>query len=86
MHRVAFGIVLTVLLAGCVPYQPQPLSAAEAATRLISRSLTDAGLQAFVEASLQRRFAVWPPPSWDLNTLVLAAFYFHPDLDVARAE
>src|SRR5262249_42451148 len=28
----------------------------------------------------------WPPPSWDFATLSLAAFYFHPSLDVARAQ
>jgi outer membrane protein, heavy metal efflux system len=27
----------------------------------------------------------WPLETWDLNSLTLAAFYFSPDLDVARA-
>ena len=26
----------------------------------------------------------WPRPSWDLSSLTLAAFYFSPDLDLAR--
>jgi len=29
---------------------------------------------------------VWPPADWDLRSLTLAAFYYHPDLDVARAQ
>jgi outer membrane protein TolC len=28
----------------------------------------------------------WPPAVWDLKALTLAAFYFHPDLDIARAQ
>jgi outer membrane protein TolC len=28
----------------------------------------------------------WPPQSWNLHALTLAAFYYHPDLDVARAQ
>jgi outer membrane protein TolC len=28
----------------------------------------------------------WPLEKWDLNSLTLAAFYFHPDLEVARAQ
>lgn len=27
----------------------------------------------------------WPPESWNLELLTQAAFYYHPDLDVARA-
>src|ERR1019366_6255521 len=30
--------------------------------------------------------ATWPRAKWDLNSLTLAAFYFHPDLAVARAQ
>jgi outer membrane protein TolC len=50
-----------------------------------SRSLSNAGLRAFVETNLQEVLSVWPPAAWDLTNLTLAAFYFHPDLDVARA-
>jgi cobalt-zinc-cadmium efflux system outer membrane protein len=28
----------------------------------------------------------WPPAVWDLKSLTLAALYFHPDMDVARAQ
>jgi len=54
--------------------------------QLDARRFDDAGLQKFLEQNLGRDLPVWPPDKWDLNTLTLAAFYFHPDLDVARAQ
>ena len=35
---------------------------------------------------LGREVSPWPLPIWDLPTCTLAAFYFHPDLAVARAQ
>ena len=72
-------------LAGCVRYQPQPLAPAGIAAEFEHRTLSDAGLRAFLEANLQRELA-WPLPAWDATNLTLAAFYYHPDLDVARAK
>src|SRR5262249_15341471 len=40
----------------------------------------------FLEEQLQREFTVWPPTEWDLDLLTAAAFYYHPDLEVARAQ
>lgn len=73
-------------LAGCAHYQPRPLAAQETAADFEARTLADAGLKQFVAASLHGELAAWPPASWDFKTLSLAAFYFHPDLDVARAK
>jgi outer membrane protein TolC len=28
----------------------------------------------------------WPPAAWDLKSLTLAALYYHPDMDMARAQ
>jgi outer membrane protein TolC len=28
----------------------------------------------------------WPPTVWDLKSLTLAALYYHPDMDIARAQ
>ena len=42
------------LLAGCTRFQPQPLSPAETAARLDSRSLDNPGLKAFLEKNLKR--------------------------------
>jgi len=78
-----FGIVL---LAGCAHFQPQPLAPEKTAAQLDARRLEDAGLKKFLEQNSGRDFQNWPPASWDLNSLTLAAFYFHPDLEVARAQ
>ena len=75
-----------VLTAGCAHFQSQPLSAIDSAASLEARTLDDPAFRAFLETNLQRRFESWPLKSWDLETLTLAAFYYHPSLDVARTE
>jgi outer membrane protein, heavy metal efflux system len=72
-------------LMGCLMrrYRPAPVSAAQAAASLESRSLTDPGLRDFI-AKVQSVPATWPPPEWDLAELTLAAFYYNPALQVAR--
>jgi outer membrane protein TolC len=74
------------LLAGCTRFQPQPWSPAETAARLDSRSLDNPGLKAFLEKNLKRELSTWPAAKWDFEMLTLAAFYYHPSLDVARAD
>src|SRR5438105_1382422 len=73
-------------LGGCARFHGQPLSAERARADLEARSLTDPGLKSFLETNLHAEVSPWPLPSWNLSNLVLAAFYFHPDLDVARAQ
>lgn len=75
----------SLVLAGCARFHSQPLSPAETAERLESRSLTNGELKLFLERNLQRELVPWPPESWDLDTLVLAACYYQPGLAVARA-
>ncbi|HWY31805.1 MAG TPA: TolC family protein [Candidatus Acidoferrum sp.] len=75
-----------VLLTGCVHYQPQPVSATAAAAQWDSRQLADPGVRKLIEQETGRPTTTWPPAKWDLNTLTFAAFYFHPDLEVARAQ
>lgn len=80
--------ILVFLLAGCAPvqrYRPAPISASAMASRLETRSLVDPGLKSFLEKNLGHDLAAWPPHTWDLNELTLAAFYFSPTLDAARA-
>lgn len=72
--------------AGCVHFKPRPLSAEQGAQRLETRSLTNAELKVFLEKNLHREFAEWPPKQWDFDLLMLAAFYYQPNLEVARAE
>lgn len=78
--------LLTAALAGCVSYEPRPLSPQATAASFESRSLTDPGLIHYVEAHLHRVLPGGASHAWDLTTLTLAAFYFSPELDVARAQ
>jgi outer membrane protein, heavy metal efflux system len=78
-------LALAVGLAGCAHYQPAALSPEQGATDLEARSLADASLRSFLKTNAAAP-AEWPPKMWDLRRLTLAAFYFHPSLDVARAQ
>lgn len=71
-------------LAGCARFHDRPLSAEQAQADFAARSLADAGLKSFLETNGVS--GEWPRRAWDFNALTLAAFYFHPDLDVARAQ
>jgi outer membrane protein TolC len=73
-------------LAGCAHYQPKPLSPAQSAAELEGRSLSNIALKQYLEKNLNREFSEWPPASWDFDALTLVAFYYHPDLAVARAQ
>lgn len=82
-----FVCALALTLAGCAVqrYRPVPLTPGQTAAKLESRTLRDDGLRQFVETALGHPVA-WPPKAWDLQLLTLAAFYFNPDLAVARAQ
>lgn len=77
---VSAGVVLT----GCVHYRAKPLVAAKSAAGFESRSFADVGLRVFLETN--RVTGEWPRRTWELESLTLAAFYFSPELDVARAQ
>ena len=72
-------------MAGCARFQPQPLSPAETAAGLESRSLDNPGLKLFLAKNLTGELNTWPAAKWDFEMLTLAAFYYHPSLDLARA-
>ena len=74
------------LLVGCARFQPQPLAPERTAADLQARTLVAVGLRSFLETNLQATLPAWPLPVWDFTNLTLAAFYYHPDLDVARAQ
>ncbi len=74
------------LLAGCVRYQPKPIALDHSAAALESRSLANPDLRLFLSTNLGREFPEWPARTWDFETLTWVAFYFHPSLDVARAQ
>ena len=75
-----------ILLTGCAHYKPQPVSPAATLAQYEARRLDDAGLKRVLEQNAGQPLTNWPPAQWDLNSLTLAAFYFHPSLEVARAQ
>src|SRR6266487_2867888 len=79
-------ILLAVWLAGRARFESQPISPANNAAQLDARRLDDAGLKKFLERYLAHDLESWPLKAWDFKTLTLAAFYFNPSLDVARAQ
>lgn len=79
----ALALILA-LVTGCVHYKPKPLAPTQTVSNLESRTLADGGLRAFIETNAPEAAKEWPRQAWDLSTLTLVAFYFHPSLDVAR--
>lgn len=83
---IAFLSIFFALISGCESFQPQPLLPAQAVSAFESRTLDNADLKEFLEKNLHHEMSPWPPKSWDFMMLTLVAFYYHPDLDVARAK
>lgn len=64
---------------GCVRFHGEPVSSEKSGAEFNARTLTDAGLRSFLKTNGVSGEV------WDFNSLALAAFYYHPSLDVARA-
>lgn len=77
---------MAVLAASCASYKPEPISATDSAAALESRTLDDLRLRQFIEFAVPREDASDTAAAWDLGKLTLAALYYHPDLDIARAK
>jgi cobalt-zinc-cadmium efflux system outer membrane protein len=75
--------MLLLLAGGCATYQDRPLSGPETLDRFESRTLEASDLQAYLQDKLDVQ--QWPPAAWNLPELTLAAFFYSPQLDVARA-
>jgi outer membrane protein TolC len=80
------GLVLTA----CASYKPAPISPAKNAEAIQARSLADPRLRTFISAARasdgRPDAAEGADHEWDLTTLTLAALYYHPNLDLARAQ
>ncbi len=72
-----------LLAAGCAHYHPRPISAASTLDSLESRRLDASDLERYMRdrGGLERA----PGEPWDLPSLTFVAFYYSPELDVARA-
>jgi len=86
LKRCGELLVLGVVLAGCARFQPQPLSPSTSAEELENRSLTNVVLKTFLETNLHREFTAWPAVAWNFDMLTVAAYYYHPNLELARAQ
>src|SRR5216683_1944838 len=81
------SLLVVFFLAGCAlqRYRPAPIVASTTASGFEARNLADPALRSFEEENLGHPVSPWPPKTWDLQTLSLAAMYFNPSLDSARA-
>lgn len=77
---------MTASLIGCATYKPKPLSPSQTSSSIQNRTLDSSGLREYIQGKLNCEGISWPPGPWDFNMLTLVAFYYHPDLDVARAK
>jgi cobalt-zinc-cadmium efflux system outer membrane protein len=83
--RQVFSLCFIILLAaGCVRFQPKPITASKTLDDFEARKLDAPELRNFLLT--KQGLKEWPPQVWNLHALTLAAFYYHPDLDVARAQ
>jgi cobalt-zinc-cadmium efflux system outer membrane protein len=81
------ALLVVLSAAGCAVhhYRAAPISPEETAARMEASGLADPGLRAYMEQNLGHSVSPWPPASWTLPTLTLAALYFHPDMEASRA-
>ena len=85
--RRCLSIICVGLVSGCAHFEPKPLLPKQVADALQSRTLTDARLLSFIKTNAPKTaVSNWPPQSWDLRLLTLAALYYHPDIETARAK
>ena len=75
-----------VALVGCAHFESQPLVPEKSAAQFDARRLDDPGLKRFLEQNLGHALQNWPQQNWNFQELTLVAFYFHPSLEVARAQ
>lgn len=76
--------VALITVAACVRYHPRPIAPVKAMEDFEARRLDSPELGTFLIANKEAE--VWPPAAWDLKSLTLAALYYHPDMDIARAQ
>jgi cobalt-zinc-cadmium efflux system outer membrane protein len=69
---------------GCSHYEDRPLCPSANLEAFESRRLDSPGLQEYINAV--NPSSEWPLKTWDMTNLTLAAFFYHPSLDTARAQ
>jgi outer membrane protein TolC len=79
-------LLACALLAGCATYHPQPIAPMQLAQRFEERTLASADLRAYLGRLVGHDIDPWPLPRWNREMLTLAADYYSPALDIARAQ
>ncbi len=72
-------------LSGCAEFQDKPLKPVETVARIEARSLSSQPFKDFFE-TVRGPQSVWPCPAWGLDLLTLAAVFYHPDMELSRAQ
>lgn len=87
LHRYVSVFFACVLLSACntVPYTEKPYQSTQMLQELHERTPESPGFKAFLIAQEYPETAL-PISTWGTRELTLAALYFHPTLNVARAE
>jgi outer membrane protein, heavy metal efflux system len=77
--------MLIAAVAACGRFEPRPLAPEQITSNFERRTIDYPKLKDFLETNLNRKFFNWPASSGDFSMLT-AALYYHPELDVARAK
>ena len=80
----AMAVILPLAAVSCVGFKSKPLEPARTIADYEGRSLHDTGLRKFVAEHAAKMHV--KGSDWGLGRLTLAALYYHPSLDVSRAE
>jgi outer membrane protein, heavy metal efflux system len=75
-----------LVLAGCASYAPAPIEPLAILRAFEQRNLESPALQSYVVSHLNAKPGLKAVTVWDLESLTLAAYYFSPELDLARAK
>ena len=78
-------IIGLAVLCGCARYHPRPLDAPRLEKDYRGRSLATEDLRAYVESNVTPKPSEWPPAALDLPLATAVAFYYNPEIEVARA-
>ena len=83
--RAVGACVPLLLLSACAHYEALPLDPKRIEAEYAARDLNSESLHEFLRTHAPELAEPWPRSSWNLEALTLAAFCFHPELEVARA-
>jgi len=82
MPRLLCSLIISILplsISGCADFQDRPLNPITSATHIDARTLSNPDLHKFITRIIGHK------TTWDLDSLTLAAIYYHADVAVAQA-